>query len=159
MSYRNEKLVSDDGPSKGGDRPTRGDPSYQVWRDIRERSVLGFVNDVSKALGAPADRGLRQELYEVVAANGLAFVRWEGTKYTGPMLLDLYRRSWREHETQEPQEVFGSKAQWDGFQEAMRVVRDPNVTLFGTLPLRKIGEAIEQRQRPHAERNGWVKPD
>ena len=147
------------GASSADGRPTSGNPSYQVWRDIRERSLVGFVNDVSKALGGEQNRALRQELYDVVFANGEAFLRWEGTKYTGPMLLDLYRRSWRDNEASAEQQFFDTRSQWDGFLEALRIVRDPSVGLYGKDPLRKIGEAIERRQRPHAERNGWAGPD
>ena len=73
-----------------------GNPSYQVWRDIRERSVAEFVNDVSKHLGAAQDRGLRQQLYDVVFANGERNARWQGVTYTGPMLLDMHRRARRD---------------------------------------------------------------
>jgi len=86
--------VSDDGPSRGG--PTSGNPNYQVWRDIRDRSVADFVNVVSSALEARYNRKFREQLYEAVFSNGLAPVRWGAATHTGPMLLALYYRGKKE---------------------------------------------------------------
>lgn len=88
--------MSDDGPSAGQPRANVGNPSYQAWRDIRNRSIIDFVNGVSKDLGARTNRKLREQLYDVVFSNGMTTVSWEGVSYTGPMLLDLYRSARRE---------------------------------------------------------------
>lgn len=87
--------VSDDGPSSEG-MPISGSPSYQAWRDIRERSVVDFVNTVARSFDAFMNRTLRKELYDVAFSNGLSVVRWNGVNYTGPLLLDLYRRTQQE---------------------------------------------------------------
>ena len=51
---------------------------------------------------------------------------------------------------------FRSRAQWDEFCELMRQLRDPSVPMIAREPLLAMGERIERRQRPHAERMGWA---
>jgi hypothetical protein len=89
--YANRKLVSDVSPNATVRRRT-----YPAWDDIRERSVCDFVNRVSKTLGAPRDRTLRDHLYEVVFSRGLNPFRYAGTTYSESMLLDMYYRDRRD---------------------------------------------------------------
>lgn len=96
MSYRNAKLVSDDGPSAAGNSRTDS-PAHRPWRNIRQTSILDFVNGVMRALDVDyRNMALREQLHEVVWSNGQASVHWRGATYTGRQLLDLYFRAQRE---------------------------------------------------------------
>lgn len=86
--------MSDDGPSS--EAVQRTDPAYLAWREIRERSVIDFVNAIAGKFGALYSRQLRDQLYGAVFSNGDEPARWAGVTYTGLMLLDLYRTAMRE---------------------------------------------------------------
>ena len=144
------------GASSADGRPTSGDPSYQVWRDIRERSVVGFVNDVSKALGGEQTAGCARTSTRSCLPTARRLCGGRGRSTPGRCCSTCTGGRGARTKLPGEQPFFDTRSQWDGFQEALRIVRDPSVGLYGKEPLRKIGEAIERRQRPHAERNGWV---
>jgi hypothetical protein len=53
-------------------------------------------------------------------------------------------------------EPFKTRGEWDEFAEAMRDLRDKAKPMLCREALLKMGENIEARQRPHAERQGWA---
>lgn len=57
-------------------------------------------------------------------------------------------------------DLFASKAEWDAHQAALRDLRDHARPVFGGPGMRaallRLGEAIEARNRPHADRMGWT---
>ena len=55
-----------------------------------------------------------------------------------------------------PQAPFETREQWEEFAEAMHRLRDPNEAMLVRGQLLRIGEAIEARQLPHAQRQGWT---
>lgn len=146
MAYESRKLVSDDGPNKGG---TNSGP----WANIRSRSTFEFVNKVAAFMGAPQDRAVRQMLYDAVFSDGSKPVRYQGIAYTGPMLLSMYYRNDTGRDEHVP---FTSRAQWVEFAEAMRKLRDPNIEVYGNADLLRLGESIEARQMPTAVSKGWA---
>jgi hypothetical protein len=55
-----------------------------------------------------------------------------------------------------PQAAFTRRADWDGFVAAMRSLRDRSIPCQDRQALIRMGEKIEARQRPNAERMGWA---
>jgi hypothetical protein len=53
-------------------------------------------------------------------------------------------------------EPFKTRGEWDEFAGAMRDLRDKAKPMLCREALLKMGENIESRQRPHAERQGWA---
>jgi hypothetical protein len=103
VRYENERLVNDDGPSRGASS------SSGPWANIRARSILEFVNKVSACIGAPTDRALRQILYDTVFANGQS-VQYNGVTYTAQMLLSMYYRDEIREESRRVREAVAAVA-------------------------------------------------
>lgn len=145
-NFEKRLSVTDDGQSSA-----RG-TEHPLWRRIREWSVVEFVNRTSRLLGAPTDRRLRAELYDMALSDGRSEVTFKGIRYTGEMILDV----WKAGVEADPTAPM-SRAEWLDFCEAMRALRDPNTRILGDRSaLLRIGETIDARQRPHAERQGWA---
>lgn len=123
------------------------------WYAIKSVSLAHFVDRCEMLLGVPHSKHsftLREKLYQMAHTSGRATVRWKGVNYTGPMMLDLY------HSKGNPYASFETKSDWDGFCEAMRKLRNPDVPMTDRPALLRIGESIEARQRPHAEQRAWL---
>lgn len=87
-------------------------------------------------------------------SNGSEWFEHAGHRYTGEHVLLIYRNGVRQ---ELPFEPFRTRAEWDVFAKAMRDLRDPSrPMLVARDSLLRMGETIEARQLPHAERNGWT---
>jgi hypothetical protein len=137
-----------------GEDDTTRDTEDRRWQRIREWSILEFANKVIGEFGLdPKGRDrpvnyLRGKLTEMALSDGRTAFTFRSLKRTPQERLEL--------DDGRRQAPFKTKRDWDDFQEALRIVRDPAITLIGKRHLLEIGEAIDARQRPNAERNGWV---
>lgn len=133
-------------------RNSSSNRANETWQLIRQSSVLAFSERTARLIGAPRDKALLRVLTEMALTNGAAEFVYAGHKYTGQLVLKIYSQG-REPDGNEP---FAKRAQWDEFSEAMRKLRDPDVPMYGREHLLKIGVRIEERQRPHAQGQGWT---
>lgn len=144
---------------KPTDSGSQASATNQRWREIRERSVLDFVNRVAKGMSgegdqARQDKALRAGLYAMVLHDGQAFA-WQGMTVDERMALGEWAKTFRPSDDDDWQ-PFATRAEWDGFCEAMRKLRDPSEPMLGREHLLAIGEGIEARQLEHAQRMGWL---
>ena len=129
------------------------------WADIRTRSVLDFVNRVARAMTgesnpAHQDKALRAGLYDMALHDGRGFV-WQSLEVNERMALGEWAKTFRQPEPGTV-ELFTTRAEWDGFCEAMRKVRDPKEPMTDRAALLRWDQGIEARQRQNAERRGWI---
>lgn len=121
--------------------------------------MLDFVNRVAKSLTGESnpkrqDKVLRDGLYGMALYDGRGFV-WQGMKVDGQMVLGEWTKTFKQPEAGAV-ELFTTRAEWDGFDEAMRKVRNPNIPMTDRAALLRWGEGIGARQRSNAERRRWL---
>lgn len=124
------------------------------WHSIKASSVLAFAQRVAAFMGEPENRELIGKLTEMALSNGAAWFEHGGHRYTGPQVLMIYGRHGRPEESM--RDPFLTKAQWDEFCAAMRVLEDPDTAVWGKAHWHSMGKSIDARQRPHAVAKGWA---
>lgn len=145
-----ESRLSEIDDGQKGEAKRTDDP----WQAIKASSVAAFASRVASCMGSPKDRRLIAKLVDMALSNGAQGFDHAGSQYTGPHVLMIYRQG--AHQRVASTAPFKTRAEWDAFVQALRIVRDPNSWMPRKDWLLSLGDEIEARQRPHAEQKGWA---